>query len=82
MQNNLAVQQGQLRVTKSELQLRQARQNLLPAASLFGGQSLNSGRNIDRYTNQFILQTITASNYQLPASATVFNGFALRNTIR
>ncbi len=82
LQNNLAVQQGQLTVATSELQLRQARLNLLPTASLFGGQSLNSGRNIDPYTNQFILQTITASNYQLSASATVFNGFALRNTIR
>lgn len=82
LQNNLSVQQGQLTVANSELQLRQARLNLLPTASLFGGQSLNSGRNIDPYTNQFILQTITASYYQLSASATVFNGFALRNTIR
>ena len=82
LQNNLAVQQGQLTVANSELQLRQARQNLLPTASLFGGQLLNSGRNIDPSTNQFILQTITASNYQLSASATLFNGFALRNTIR
>lgn len=82
LQNNLAVQRGQLTVANSELQLRQARLNLLPTASLFGGQSLNSGRNIDPYTNQFILQTITASNYQLSASATLFNGLALRNTIR
>ncbi len=82
LRHNISVQQGQLAVTTNDLQVRQARLNQLPTATLFGTQSFNSGRNIDPYTNQFIVQTINSSNYQLTASATLFNGFALRNTIR
>ncbi len=66
----------------SSLQTRQSRLNLFPVANFQTSQSLSGGRNIDPRTNQFIQQSINSGNYQLNASATLFNGFALQNTIK
>lgn len=81
-QNNISIRQGQLTTENSSLQLRQAQLNRLPVANFQGNQSLSGGRNIDPRTNQFVQQGIRSGNYQLNASATIFNGFVLQNTIR
>ncbi len=81
LQNNITIRQGQLTVQNNTLQVKQAQLNLLPTASFQGTQSLSSGRNIDPFTNQFVQQTISSNNYQLNGSATLYNGFTLRNTI-
>jgi outer membrane protein len=82
LKNNLSIRQGQLTVDNNTLQLRQARLNQLPAATFQGTQSFSSGRNIDPFTNAFVQQSISSNNVQLNSSVTIFNGFALRNTIR
>ncbi|MCY7349136.1 MAG: TolC family protein [Cytophagaceae bacterium] len=82
LQNSLLLRQAQLQLESGTLQLTQARQDRLPTLSLFGSQALSAGRNINPSTNQFIEQQVTSNNYQVGASVTVFNGFALQNAIR
>ncbi|GAB3976300.1 TolC family protein [Spirosoma terrae] len=81
-QNNLTVRQGQLTVATSDLQLRQSRLNLLPTAVFQANQSINGGRSINPQSNEFVQQTINSSSYQLNASATLYNGGVLQNTIK
>ncbi|WP_288427335.1 TolC family protein [uncultured Spirosoma sp.] len=81
-QNNIQIRQGQLTVANADLQLRQSRQNLLPVANFQTSQSINGGRSINPQSNEFVQQTINSGNYQLNASATIYNGMTLRNTIR
>lgn len=82
LQNNLDVRQSGLQVQGAELQLRQARLNRLPSASGFATQNFSSGRNINPFTNEFVEQGIRSNNFQLSGNATLFNGFALQNTIK
>ncbi len=81
-QNNISIRQGQLTTENSSLQLRQSQLNLLPNAVFQLSESRSGGRNIDPRTNQFVQQSITSGNYQLSSSATLFNGFVLKNTIK
>ena len=81
-QNNISIRQGQLTVQNNALQLKQSKLNLLPVANFQANQSLNGGRSINNTTNEFVQRTINAGNYQLNASATLYNGMALQNTIR
>ncbi len=69
-------------VQGSALQLRQSKLNLLPSANGFANQSFSSGRNINPVTNQFSTLSIRSNNYQLQGQVTIFNGFALQNTIK
>ncbi|MBC8151992.1 MAG: TolC family protein [Bacteroidetes bacterium] len=81
-QNNITIRQGQLAVQNNTLQVKQARLNLLPVANFQASQSLNGGRSINNTSNQFEQRSINSGNYQINASATLYNGHALQNTIR
>ncbi|WP_461054519.1 TolC family protein [Spirosoma arcticum] len=81
-QNNIQIRQGQLTVANSDLQLRQSRLNLLPTTNFQANQGLNGGRSINIQNNDFVQQTILSGSYQLNASATLYNGMALRNTVK
>lgn len=81
-QNNIQIKQGQLTVSNSDLQLRQSRLNLLPSTQFQANQGLNGGRSINPQSNQFVQRSITSGSYQLNASATLYNGMVLRNTIK
>jgi outer membrane protein len=81
-QNNITVRQGQLTLANSDLQLRQSRLNLLPTTSFQANQGVNGGRSINPQSNEFVQQTIISGSYQLNASATLYNGMVLRNTVK
>ncbi|WP_381527837.1 TolC family protein [Spirosoma soli] len=81
-QNNITVRQGQLTVANSDLQLRQSRLNLLPTTNFQANQGVNGGRSINPQSNEFVQQTIISGSYQLNASATLYNGMVLRNTVK
>lgn len=81
-QNNIQIRQGRLTIANSDLQLRQARLNMLPTAVFQGNQSINGGRSINPQSNEFVQQTINSSSFQLNTSATLYNGGVLRSTIR
>ncbi|GAB3763398.1 TolC family protein [Spirosoma pomorum] len=82
LQNNIQIRQGRLTVDNSELALRQARLNLLPTTFFQASQALNGGRSINPQSNEFVQRSIGSGSYQLNASATLYNGLSLRNTIK
>lgn len=82
LQNNISIRQGQLTVQNNDLLFRQSKLNLFPTTNFQATQGLNGGRSINPQSNGFIQQSIGSGNYQLNASATLYNGMALRNTIK
>ncbi|WP_245581637.1 TolC family protein [Rudanella lutea] len=81
LQNNIRVQQGQIQVRGSELQLRQSKFNQLPTVNGFVSQGLSSGRNINPGTNTFVDQAVRSNNFQVGANVPIFQGFQLKNQI-
>ncbi|MFN4144318.1 MAG: TolC family protein [Runella sp.] len=82
LKNNLQLQQGQLQVRSSEYALEQSKWQRYPNLNFNGGQGIQTGRNIDPFTNQFVEKAINFSNFGINSGVTLFNGYQLKNTIR
>ncbi|MFM8913710.1 MAG: TolC family protein, partial [Flammeovirgaceae bacterium] len=82
LKNNLTVRRNQLGVETAEVNLLQARMNMLPSVNFSGSTGYNWGRSIDPTTNQFIDQRIQNANINGNASLLLFNAFRVMNTIR
>lgn len=80
--NNIQVQQTQLNVFTSQLNLKQANFNRLP--NLTGSTSVtnNVGRSIDPFTNIIVDQDVTSQSYGLNSNVTLFNGMGQVNSVR
>src|SRR5688572_11645363 len=63
--NNLAVKQSDLDVQASEVNLKQARLNLLPDLNGQVGHGINQGRSIDPFTNTYINERVNFASYNL-----------------
>lgn len=81
LDNNLAVQRSLLNVQVSDITYDQSKMSLLPSVNANGSTGYNWGRSIDPTSNQFITERIQSANVGANASVTLFDGFALRNTI-
>jgi outer membrane protein len=55
---------------------------LLPTLNGDVSHGVNTGRNIDPYTNTYANQTVRYGNYSLNTSLTLFNAFAVQNNIK
>lgn len=82
LRNNLQLQQQSLQIQNSHNILEQSKWQRYPTVNFNGGQGLQSGRNIDPFTNQFVEQTVNFSNFGLNTGINLFNGYQLKNTIR
>ena len=71
----LQVQTGQNNLELSQWQR-------YPTLNFNGSQGLQSGRNIDPFTNQFVEQTVNFSSFQLNTGVNLFNGFQQKNIIK
>lgn len=80
--NNLDVRQSILNSESAKIDQKQSKTNLLPSFSLSAGQNYQFGRTIDRFTNQFINQTIRSNNIGLNGSVILFNGLQNQNNIK
>ncbi len=80
--NNLDVRQAMLSKASVDIDKSQSRTNMLPSISANAGQNYQFGRSIDRFTNQFINQTIRSNNMSVNASMLLFGGFQMQNNIR
>jgi outer membrane protein len=78
LSQNIDLQLSQLGIESAEWQWRQAKHAQLPSASLSAGQFYQSGRSIDRFTNQFVQSTISSNNFQAQGSVTLFAGRQLQ----
>ncbi len=74
LEQNIDLQTTALNVTSAKWQWEQARHAQLPSFSLSAGQFLQSGRSIDRFTNQFVQSSISSNNFQAQGSWTLFAG--------
>lgn len=81
LDNNLTVQRSLLTVQSNDINYDQSKMALLPTVNAGVGTGYNWGRSIDPTSNQFITARIQSANASANSSVTLFNGFALRNTI-
>lgn len=82
LQNNLQLKQGQLQVQNNQNIFEQSQWQRYPNLNFNGSQGLQSGRNIDPFTNQFVERTVNFSNFGINTGITLFNGYQLKNTVR
>lgn len=82
LKNNITVKQNGLLSEAAEVNLKQARANLLPDLNAAFYHGINQGRSIDPFTNTFVNQSINYASYALGSGITLFNGGNLQNTIR
>jgi outer membrane protein len=80
--NNLVYKQGSLQAESAEAQLRQVRSQILPQISVGSNNSINLGRSIDQYTNEYIDQVYNYSSIGAGFQMPVFQGGKLQNQIR
>lgn len=80
--NNPSVKISELQVKTSENAFQQSRWQRWPSLNFSAGQGFSSGRNIDPYTNNYVQQSVSSSNYQLGSSVVLFNGLQIQNTIK
>jgi outer membrane protein len=82
IKNNLQVKQGNASAESSRIDLRQAKENLIPTIAGNASRSLSQGHAINNYTGLYSNQSQTQDFYGLSSGMTLFNGFALQNAIK
>ncbi|MEI6949475.1 TolC family protein [Paraflavisolibacter sp. H34] len=81
LSNNLSVQQQDVQARLEQLTLEQSRLARYPSLHFTNNTGLNTGRSIDRTTNQFTTQSIFYSGFSLQSSVEVFNFHRQQHTI-
>ncbi|AEI49450.1 TolC family protein [Runella slithyformis] len=82
LENNLQLRQLMLQVQTNQNVFEQSKWQRYPTLNFSGSQGLQSGRNIDPFTNQFVEQTVNFSNFSLNTGVNVFNGYQQKNIIK
>jgi len=59
-----------------------SRANRSPDLRFSGGQFVQAGRSIDRFTNQFVIQTIASNNFQLQSNSVLYAGGQVKHQIK
>ncbi len=80
--NNLQVKQSELQMQTAEVNLNQAKGNILPNIGGNINHFSNQGRNIDPSSNGYINEKNTTANYSFTGNVTLFNGFRLMNALK
>lgn len=81
-ENNFDLKGVKLRADASKVNLQQSWGNIMPSLNGNYNLGINNGRSIDPFTNDYINQKLTFSNAGLNVSASIFNGFRLKNSIK
>lgn len=82
LENNLQLRQLMLQVQTNQNVFEQSKWQRYPTLNFNGSQGLQSGRNIDPFTNQFVEQTVNFSNFSLNTGVNLFNGYQQKNIIK
>ena len=80
--NNIALKQSELTIELNENTYKQSNLQLLPSINANTSAFRNTGRYVDRATNQFIEEVSTSLNLSLSYDLTLFNGFKNINQIK
>ncbi len=81
LSQNLDIQLSSISTQNADNEYSQSKFNLSPEISGNAGQYYQSGRSIDRFTNQFVQTTIGSNNFQLQGNWVLFAGGQLRNAV-
>ena len=79
LSQNIDIQLSMLSEEQAALAFEQATRNFGPELGGSVGQFYQSGRSIDRFSNQFVQSTIGSNNFQLQGSLLLFNGLQNQN---
>ena len=79
---NIGVKQSGLYAETAEVNLKQARANLLPDVNASVSHGINQGRSIDPFTNTYVNQSVNYANYGINSGVVVFNGMSLQNAVK
>ncbi len=82
IKNNLQVKQSNATAESSRIDLRQAKENLIPTINGGVNRTWSQGHAINNYTGLYSNQSQTQDFYGLTSGMTLFNGFALQNAIK
>jgi outer membrane protein len=82
LQQNDNVQHQEINSGIAKNNLQGAKGYMIPTLNGDITHGINTGRNIDPYTNTYANQTIRFGNYGLNSSLTIFNAFAVQNNIK
>lgn len=80
--HNISVQQQQLNVQLSQVDLRQNRGNMLPNLNGYASHTYQYGRTVDRFTNTFANSMVLSENFYLSSNVTLFSGMQNYNSIQ
>lgn len=79
--NNISVKQQDIQARIAQLTFNQSKLSRYPNLNFTTNLGLNTGRNIDRTTNQFTTSTTFYNTFGLQTNVQVFNFFSKQNTI-
>ena len=82
LKNNPTVQHSQVASETQRANLTGARGNMLPTLNGTIDHGISQGRGIDPFTNTYANQNINFANYNLNTNVTLFNEFAIQNSIK
>lgn len=82
LKNNADVQHRQVSSDIAKVGWQGSKGYMLPTLNGDISHGINTGRNIDPYTNTYANQSINYDNYSLNTSVTLFNAFAIQNNIK
>jgi outer membrane protein len=80
--NNLQTKQVGLQADAAQINLKEAKDNILPNVNGSYGYGFNQGRNVDPLTNSYTNQQLASSNVGLSSNVVLFNGMRLKNLIQ
>jgi outer membrane protein len=81
IKNNLEVKQSYTNSELARIDLRQAKENIIPSISAGAQRQFSQGRSLNS-ANNYVNQSQTSDYYQVNGGVTVFNGFSLINAIK
>ena len=81
LKNNISVKQQDIQARLAELTYTQSKFSRYPSANFGTSLGVNTGRSIDRTTNQFTTESIFFTGMNFQTSVDLFNFFSRQNTI-
>jgi outer membrane protein len=81
LENNITIKQRDIQAQIAQLTYKQSDLSKYPNLNFSSNLGLNTGRSIDRTTNQFTTESIFYNSFNLQSNVEVFNWFSKKNTI-
>jgi len=80
-ENNITIKQRDIQAQIAQLTHKQSDLSKYPNLNFSSNIGLNTGRSIDRTTNQFTTESIFYNSFSLQSNVDIFNWFSKKNTI-